>query len=76
VRRNGHEVKLAPAANPCALKSSRKAFFGEWREVPVYALEALAPGHSLEGPAIIAAETTTVAIVAVSDLDWLDIQLA
>ena len=81
VKRNGHEAKFASAADPCAPKSSRKAFFGEWREVPVYALEALAPGHTLEGPAIIEAETTTVVInagdsVAVNDLGWLDIQLA
>ncbi len=81
VKRNGYEAMLSPAAKPCIPKSSRKAFFGEWREVPVYALEALAPGHALEGPAIIEAETTTVIVnsgdrVAVNDLGWLDIQLA
>ncbi|WP_283809436.1 hypothetical protein, partial [Bradyrhizobium pachyrhizi] len=51
-----------------------------WREVPVYALDDLRPGHSLAGPAIIEAETTTVLVdsgdrVAVNPLGWLDITL-
>ncbi|WP_458757075.1 hydantoinase/oxoprolinase family protein [Afipia sp. TerB] len=81
VKRNGHKSKLVSASEPCKPKSSRKAFFSEWKEVPVYALESLAPGHALEGPAIIEAETTTIVVnagdrVAVNDLGWLDIQLA
>jgi N-methylhydantoinase A len=66
-----------PSARPAA---KRQAFFGSWREVPVYALERLRPGHVLEGPAIIEAETTTVVInsgdrAAVNALGWLDIEL-
>jgi N-methylhydantoinase A len=62
----------------CAPRSMRKAFFGAWREVPVYALGALEPGHRIDGPAIVEAETTTVVINAgdkltVNDLGWLDI---
>jgi N-methylhydantoinase A len=61
-------------------KSKREAFFGAWREVPVYAMEGLAPGHTLEGPAIVEAETTTVVLnegdhAGVNDLGWLDIRL-
>ena len=64
----------------CAPRGKRQAFFGGWREVPVYALDALQPGHSLTGPAIIEAETTTVLIdtgdrVSVNALGWLDITL-
>ena len=48
--------------------------------MPVYALDALQPGHSLTGPAIIEAETTTVLVdtgdrVSVNALGWLDITL-
>ena len=46
----------------CSPRSTRQAFFGGWREVPVYALDDLRPGHSLIGPAIIEAETTTVLV--------------
>jgi N-methylhydantoinase A len=49
--------------------------------VPVYALDDLRPGHTLEGPAIIEAETTTVVInggdgINVNGRGWLDIRLA
>src|SRR5258708_631625 len=69
------------ATTPCAPRSRRNAFFGEWREVPVYALDDLQAGHTLEGPAIIEAETTTVVINAGDGLNvngrgWLDIRLA
>ncbi|WP_027554687.1 hydantoinase/oxoprolinase family protein [Bradyrhizobium sp. Cp5.3] len=70
-----------PATEPSAPPASkRQAFFGTWCEVPVYALEKLRPGHVLEGPAIIEAETTTVVInrddrTMVNALGWLDIEL-
>ena len=66
---------------PCKPRSRRKAFFGRWIEVPVYALDDLLPGQRLEGPAIVEAETTTVVINAgdrltVNALGWLDIRVA
>jgi N-methylhydantoinase A len=65
---------------PCAPRSRRKAYFGQWIEVPVYALDDLKPGQGLEGPVIIEAETTTVVInrgdrLAVNALGWLDISV-
>ena len=72
------------AASPSALSvqppNTRKAFFGEWRDVPVYALDALQPGDMLDGPAIVEAETTTVIVnsgdrITVNELGWLDIRL-
>jgi N-methylhydantoinase A len=72
-------VRPAPAA--FRTPRTRPAFFGKWRDVPVYSLESLTPGQSFEGTAIIDAETTTVIVnegdrVTVNALGWLDIKLA
>jgi N-methylhydantoinase A len=71
----------ARSTEPCKPRSRRKAFFGAWLDVPVYALDDLRPGQSLHGPGIIEAETTTVVINAgdrleVNRLGWLDIRVA
>jgi N-methylhydantoinase A len=71
---------LPAATTPCKPCSLRQAYFGGWREVAVFALDDLAPGHVIEGPAIVEAETTTVVIhdgdrLTVNALGWLDIQL-
>jgi len=68
------------SAAPCTARSRRRAFFGKWIDVPVYALDDLKPGQGLEGPAIVEAETTTVVIntgdrLAVNGLGWLDIRV-
>jgi N-methylhydantoinase A len=75
-----HDTRPASSSGVCAPRGKRQAFLGDWREVPVYALDALQPGHSLTGPAIIEAETTTVLVdtgdrVSVNALGWLDITL-
>ena len=80
VSRRDQDTKPAPSAAACSPRSTRQAFFGVWREVPVYALDDLRPGHTLMGPGIIEAETTTVLIdegdrVTVNALGWLDIAL-
>jgi N-methylhydantoinase A len=71
---------VATSSAPCAPRSHRKAFFGRWRDVPVYALDDLEPGQGLQGPAIVEAETTTVVInggdrLTVNALGWLDIRV-
>lgn len=71
---------LAASSAACAPRSMRKAYFGTWRDIPVYALETLEPRHAIDGPAIVEAETTTVVInsgdrLTVNDLGWLDIQV-
>ena len=63
-----------------ARRDRRKAYFGAWRETPVYSLETLDPGHTIDGPAIVEAETTTAVInsgdkLTVNDLGWLDIEV-
>jgi N-methylhydantoinase A len=80
VQRQNEGAREAPASGACSPRSRRQAFFGGWRDVPVYALDDLRPGHSLIGPSIIEAETTTVLVdtgdrVTVNPLGWLDIEL-
>ncbi|MCA6106832.1 hydantoinase/oxoprolinase family protein [Bradyrhizobium cenepequi] len=80
VARRGEAARAAISAEPCSPRSRRQAWFGGWREVPVYGLDDLRPGQSLTGPAIIEAETTTVLVdtgdrVSVNALGWLDITL-
>jgi N-methylhydantoinase A len=80
VARQDEGARGSAASSTCSPRSRRQAFFGGWREVPVYALDELQPGHTLTGPAIIEAETTTVLVdtgdrVTVNALGWLDISL-
>lgn len=80
VAQRGSDTRPATSSGTCAPRGQRQAFFGGWREVPVYALDDLKPGHALAGPAIIEAETTTVLVdtgdrVTVNPLGWLDITL-
>jgi N-methylhydantoinase A len=77
----GQALRPASSSGACVPRATRQAFFGEWREVPVYSLESLAPSQSLQGPAIIEAETTTIVVnagdqVTINALGWLDIRLA
>jgi N-methylhydantoinase A len=77
----GQAVRPASSSATCVPRATRRAFFGEWRKAPVYSLESLAPGQSLQGPAIIEAETTTIVVhagdqVTVNPFGWLDIRLA
>jgi N-methylhydantoinase A len=51
----------APGA-ACAPRTTPKAFFDTWREVPVYALDALESGHLGGDPAVVEVETTTLVI--------------
>ena len=80
VAQREQDRRAVPSAASCAPRTTRPAFFGEWKEIPVYALDALEPGHAFAGPAIVEAETTTVIIDAgdratVNALGWLDIAL-
>ena len=80
VSQRGQDARPTPSAGACAPRGTRQAWFGAWREVPVYALDDLRPGHVLSGPAIVEAETTTVVVnagdrISVNALGWLDIAL-
>ena len=80
VSRRGQDERPAPSVAASTPRTMRQAFFGAWREVPVFALDSLEPGHSFEGPAVVEAETTTVIVgagdrVTVNAIGWLDIAL-
>ncbi len=69
------DVPARPPARPVA---RRRIYLGEWRSVPVFELEALAPGQAIEGPAIIESTTTTVLLrpddlARANSIGWLDI---
>jgi len=80
VSQRAEDTKKTPQLSACSPQGKRRAFFGAWRDIPVYSFDALQPGHALTGPAIIEAETTTVLVdtgdrVTVNALGWLDIML-
>ena len=81
VSQRGTDIRPPSSEAVCSPRGTRQAFFGGWREVPVYSLDALRPGNAFEGPAIVEAETTTVIVdagdrVTVNALGWLDVALA
>jgi N-methylhydantoinase A len=58
----------------------RRVWLGDWVEVPLYRMEALAAGLEVKGPAIFESATTTVLVreaerVTVTPHGWLDIRL-
>ena len=74
------EPMLAQGA-PTAPGVARRVYLGAWCELSVYELEALAPGQSIEGPAIVESAATTVLLRAgdsahTTSQGWLDIDIA
>ena len=67
-----------PSAPP---RARRRVYLGgQWREVPIFDLDRVAPGQAIEGPAIVEAATTTALLRAgeravVTPLGWLDISV-
>jgi N-methylhydantoinase A len=71
---------MVPNRPPAPPVRQRRIYLGGWREVPVYAFDALAPGQMIEGPATIEAATTSVLlrpgdVSRTTDLGWLDISV-
>src|SRR5947207_5225333 len=75
------ETSASPPPAAAGMPSSRRRIYlGEWVDVPVYQLDALAPGDTMRGPALFESPTTTVLIrdgedVHVTQHGWLDIAL-
>jgi N-methylhydantoinase A len=72
-------LKAHPAAPP--VRRQQVHIAGVWTEVDVHAFEALAPGQTIAGPALVEGTTTCVLIEAgdratVTPHGWLDITLA
>jgi len=71
----------AAAGRAAAGPGRRRVWLGDWVEVPVWKLDALAAGHEVKGPAIFESATTTVLAregerVTVTRHGWLDIRIA
>jgi N-methylhydantoinase A len=63
-----------------ASSARRRVWLGDWVEVPLHRMEALAAGQEIKGPAIFESATTTVLVreserVTVTPHGWLDIRL-
>ena len=70
-----------PSRAAAAPRARRRVYLGDWHEVAVYDLDALAAGQTIDGPAVLEAATTTVLLRAsdrttVTALGWVDIALA
>jgi N-methylhydantoinase A len=67
-----------PAAEPAPPRGERRIYLGDWKTVPVYDFERLAPEQAIAGPAIIESAMTTVLLrpqdrAQVTAHGWLDI---
>ena len=69
------------ARAPARPIGERQIYVGGWRNVPIYAFDALAPDQTIEGPAVIESATTSVLLCSgdrlrTTDFGWLDVQVA
>ncbi len=70
-----------PHNSPPQPRTTRQVYLGRRQRVPIFDLEALTPGQTIPGPAIVEAATTTVLLrpndsATVTALGWLDIGVA
>jgi N-methylhydantoinase A len=75
------EEPRVDARPPAAPRARRRVYLDDWRDVPVFDLDALAPGQTIEGPALFEAATTTALLrradrATVTPLGWLDIAVS
>jgi N-methylhydantoinase A/oxoprolinase/acetone carboxylase beta subunit len=62
-------------------RGRRNIHLGKWRDVPIYALDDLAPGQTIDGAAVVESATTTVLLrpgdrASANAFGWLDIKVA
>jgi N-methylhydantoinase A len=67
-----------PARPSAVLQGPRRVYLGQWREVPLYAHDELAPGQTIAGSAVIESPTTTILLrpadtARTTTHGWLDI---
>jgi N-methylhydantoinase A len=70
-----------PARPPARPSGERRIYLGQWREVPIYAFDALAPDQVIDGAAVIESATTSVLLrpgdrMRTTAFGWLDVQVA
>jgi N-methylhydantoinase A len=69
-----------PARPPVSPHGQRRIYLGQWREVPIYDFDALAPGQAIDGPAAIESATTTMLLrpgdhARATAFGWLDVEV-
>ena len=69
-----------PARPPARPTGERRIYLGQWREVPIYDFDALAPDQAIEGPAVIESATTSVLLrsgdrLRTTAFGWLDVEV-
>jgi N-methylhydantoinase A len=74
-----HEPAL-PDGKELEPKGMRRAYVGEWLDIPVYEMDDLAPNHRIAGPAIVESRTTTILLrpgdhAGITASGWLDIEV-
>ena len=70
------EGKVSKSAEP----GLRRMYLGDWTDVSVYSFDSLAAGATIDGPAVVESDTTTVVLRAgdhatVTPQQWLDIRI-
>jgi N-methylhydantoinase A len=70
----------ASTAQELKSKGQRRVHIGDWIDVPVYDMDALASGQRLSGPCIVESRTTTILLgngdkATVTGTGWLDIEV-
>ena len=78
------ELPVEPAVRrdgPAAPGGRRRIYLGGWTEAEVYSFPDLAAGQTVDGPALVESETTTVLLRpgdrgTVTDHGWLDITVS
>ncbi|MBV8649943.1 MAG: hydantoinase/oxoprolinase family protein [Alphaproteobacteria bacterium] len=73
------EPSLPPSA-PKQPSGERRIYLGDWKTVPVYDFDALAPAQTIAGPAIVESAMTTVLLrpkdhATLTSHGWLDISV-
>ena len=74
------EPALAARA-PARPTGERQIYLGGWRNVPIYAFDALAPEQVVDGPAVIESATKSVLLRSgdrsrTTAFGWLDVEVA
>ncbi len=72
---------VRPSASAAAPQGERRIWLRDWTSVPVFDFDALAPGQSIAGPAIVESAMTTVLLrpgnrATTTPHGWLDIAVA
>ena len=75
------EEPALPARPPAPPSGERRIYLGRWREVPIYAFDALAPDQVIDGAAVIQSATTSVLLrpgdrMRATAFGWLEVQVA